>query len=129
MHGAGSDHFDLTRGGEGEIDDPSIDEGAAIVDSHGHTLSVLKIADFHPGVEGKRAMRGGQFVHVEDLAVGRAASIVRNAVPTCDSSFSPSGVNWIWRGHFRRSSPRASRRERERRSKYRRTRVKRPLQH
>jgi len=84
---AGLDHVDFTRGGEREIDDSAVDEWSAIGDADIDAFLILEIGHLDPGIEGKRAMRGGQLFHVENFSVRRAPAVVRDSVPTGDSSF------------------------------------------
>jgi len=127
---AGSDHLDLARGGEREIDDASIDERSAIGDPDVYFFSVLEIGDFHPGLKRKSAMRRGELFHVVDLAGRRASSVVRNAVPAREAGF--GGADFRGDGRGRRSSRdgamRARRADGERRADHR-NRINRASKH
>ena len=97
-HDAFADHVDVARCALREVDDSSFDEGSAIGDAHVDLFSVGEVGDFKPGVEGKSAMRRGEAPHVVDLAGGGVSSVVRNAVPACDSRFGLPDVSRARRG-------------------------------
>src|SRR5690242_689635 len=65
--GSRSEHFNLSRSGHGEIDDAAFDERTSIVDPHANFFSVVEIGDLDPCLKWKRAMRGGELLHIEDL--------------------------------------------------------------
>ena len=53
-------------------------------------FSVGEIRHLDPGLKGKRAMRGGELLHVVNLAGSRAASVIGDAVPTGDAGLASS---------------------------------------
>lgn len=84
---AGLDHVEFAGGGERDIDDSAVDEWSAIGDAEVDMFFVCEIGHLDPGIEGKSAMRGSEFFHVVNFAVGGAASVVRDSVPTGDAGF------------------------------------------
>jgi hypothetical protein len=110
-HHTFTNHIDLARRGERQIDDSAFDEWSAIGDANLDALSVGEVGYLKPGVEGKSAMRGRELFHVEDFAGGGASSIVRIAVPAGDSSLRPSDASRIrkWMRNARAGSSGASR--------------------
>lgn len=84
---AGSDDLDFLRGCVRKIDDASGDEGTAVDDADVDRFSVGEIGDAHHGSEGKGAVRGGEFLHVVNFAVGGGASVIRMSVPARESGF------------------------------------------
>src|SRR5580693_3689387 len=82
---AGAEHVDLVRGGLRKIDHAIVHERAAVVDTHVHTFAVGEIFDLHPGLKRKITMRGGELVHVVDLAGRGLTAVIRDAVPTRDA--------------------------------------------
>jgi len=91
--GAGPDHVDSASGGTRQIKDASFRERTTIGDAHVDAFSILKIRDFDLGLKWKRAMRGGQSLHVENFAGGGASPVIRIAVPTRDSGFGVTGAH------------------------------------
>jgi hypothetical protein len=127
---AGLDHVYFAGGGKREVDDSSVDEGAAIGDADVDVFIVSEIRNLEPRIEGKSAMRGGQFFHVEDLSVGGAASMKGRSVPAGDSGFDfadARGLHGSW--NMRRSFSRASGEADDSAEEERRTRMNRPRKH
>src|SRR5580704_12943330 len=87
LRDARPDHLNHKRGGVGKIDDSPGDEGTTVDDTNGHRFSVGEIRDAHESSEGKRAVRGGQFLHVVNLAIRGGASVIWMTVPTRDARF------------------------------------------
>src|SRR5947208_7875247 len=85
--GPGTDHLNGLGRGVGEVDDAALDKRAAVVDAHLHALAVLKVVYAHPDAEGKRAVRGGQVVHVVGLAARRRPPVKRMTVPGREALF------------------------------------------
>src|ERR1019366_708930 len=104
---AGPDQGDGLRGGVREVDDSSIDEGAAVDDADFDILVAVEIVDAHPGVEGEGAVGGDQLFHVVDFAIGCGTAVIGMAVPTRYSGFAVAGRG---NGGSRRGSPRNRRR-------------------
>src|SRR5580698_2783024 len=108
-HGSCRYHVDFAGGGEREIDDPAFDEWSAIGDADVDAFSIREIGHLDPGIDGKGAMRGGQFLHVVHFSVRRASTIVGNSVPTGDAGFGfADGRGFHRRGNMRRSFSRAA---------------------
>ena len=87
LRDARSDQIDRLSGRMRKIDDASIDERSAIDDPHFDRFSVGEIRDAYPRVERQRAMRGRQFFHVVNLAVGRGPSVIGMSIPARDTGF------------------------------------------
>lgn len=64
-----------------EVDDCSLDVGAAIVDAHRHRLSSARVCHFNPGAQRQDAVRGGHLEHVVLFAARRESSVKPFAVP------------------------------------------------
>jgi len=62
-------HIDGASAGIREVYDAALHEGATIVDAHRHVAAVVEVVDSHLSIEGERAMRSRQFIHVIDFAV------------------------------------------------------------
>jgi hypothetical protein len=127
---AGLDHVEFARGGHGEVDDSSVDEGAAIGDADVDVFFICEIRYLEPGIERKSAMRGGQLFHVEDVSIGGAPSVIGRSVPTRDSGFSFADARGLHRSwNMRRSFSRAAGEADESAEEERRTRMNRPCKH
>jgi hypothetical protein len=74
----------LLGGGLGQVDDPAVDERAAVVDPHLHLAAVVEVGDLDDARQRQRLVGRRRQVHVEDLAVGRAAIVELLAVPRAD---------------------------------------------
>ena len=72
---------ELERGGVAEVDDPALDEGAAVVDAHDDAAAVGRVAHARIARQRQRRVRGGHRVHVVDLAVGGAPAMELAPVP------------------------------------------------
>src|SRR4029079_4050772 len=64
-----------------EVDDAALVVGEAVVDAHHHAASAGEQRDPHAGAEGEGRVGGGELVHVEALAGGRALALVLLPVP------------------------------------------------
>ena len=93
---AGSDERDRDGRGMRQIDHAILDEGTAIDDADVDGFVVAEVDDADPGSEGQGAMRGGEFFHVVDLAVGGGTPVIGMTVPTGESNFTI--VNTWWSG-------------------------------
>src|SRR6202040_3362022 len=78
-------------GRQGEIDDASGNEGAAVGDADQRGGAGLYIRDTHDRTQRIGAVGGGHGVHVVDFAVRSAAVVVGGAVPAGESGFSGDG--------------------------------------
>ena len=76
-----ADHVQRDRRGAGEIEDAVADERAAVDDADLHVAAIIQIGDAQDASERQRAVRGHQRIHVENFAVGSAASVEWNSVP------------------------------------------------
>jgi hypothetical protein len=63
-----ADEAQPVGGSLGQVDNPALDEGAAVVDTHDYRLAVLLVGDLELGAEGKRAVRGGEIRRIHLLA-------------------------------------------------------------
>ncbi len=143
-----SDHFNFPRRRQRQIDHSSIDERTSIGNSHLHFFSVVEIRHFHPGLKWKCAMCRSELLHVVDLARCSSSSVIRIAVPACESCLRLSDFRWSGlrstglriffrcrvrcRTRCRRASRlfvRATRRNRERTHDDRETRINRGSKH
>lgn len=79
-------------GGEGEIDDASVDEGAAVGDADDDGLVGGEVGDADGGAHGQGAMGGGHGVVVVDGAVGGFAMGVGGTVPAGEADFGGDGL-------------------------------------
>jgi len=87
LGGAGANKFDVPGGGAREIDDAAFDEGPSIGDADIGFLLRREETNAHPCLEWKRWMSGGELLHVEDLTIGCATSVIGFAIPACDAFF------------------------------------------
>src|SRR5438552_2542885 len=127
---AGSQHVDLAARGLRQVDDASVDERTAIVDADVDAFSVGEVGHLDPGLKRKRAMRGGELLHVEDLARGGSSSVVGNAVPARDAGLDRADARRRRRGRNARGGfPRAPGDDDRRRGEYHRTRMNRASKH
>lgn len=69
------------------LEDAAFDERAAVGDADFGIFVVGEVADADPGFEREGGMGGGEMLHVEDLSVGGAASVIGLTVPTGDAFF------------------------------------------
>ncbi len=65
-----AENADFLRGGAGEINDPPVDEGPAIIDAHGRAFPAVAALDAHARIEGQGEMRGGERLRRIGLAIG-----------------------------------------------------------
>src|SRR5947208_12230486 len=106
--GPGTDHLNRLGRGVGQVNDAALDERAAVVDAHLHTLAVRKVVHPHPDAEGKRAVRGGQVVHVVGLAARRRPPVKGMAVPGREALFALRDFGRRWSRSGRTSRRRSS---------------------
>ncbi len=67
--------------GNGEIENPAVDKGAAIGDAHDGELTGLDVGDRDERTHGQGAVRGGEGAVAEDLSVGGFAAFVGRGIP------------------------------------------------
>ena len=92
---------EFSRRVQRKIDDSMIHERSAVVHANFNALAVREVRHLEPRVEGKRAMCRGEHLHVIGFTRCSAPSVVRIAVPTCDSLLGrtdASGPNTSTRG-------------------------------
>jgi len=90
---ADGDHFKAARCFEGNIQNAVAFEGATVIDAHDDGAIVRQVRHFQICSEWECSMSGGQRVHVEALAAGGFAPMVRFAVVGGDTN-GRSGRRW-----------------------------------
>src|SRR5215471_6415174 len=64
-----------------QVHDPTLNKGAAVVDSDDDRFPVAQIGDLDVGTQGKLAVGGGESEHVEVLAAGGGSAVELLAIP------------------------------------------------
>src|SRR3954471_8230113 len=75
-------------------------EWSTILNANVDGFIVGEIFHSHPSAEWKSAMRGGKFFHVVYFTIGRAASVIRISIPTCDAGFRCANARGLRYFHF-----------------------------
>lgn len=96
----GLPNIEFASGGEGEIEDASGNEGAAVGDADECGVSGPDIGDAHDRAERISAVSGCHGVHVVDFAVRSAAVVVGRTIPAGESGFSGEGPGIGGEGGF-----------------------------
>ena len=81
---AGTDRPELLGGGPRKVEDPALDERAAVVDRDVRLAPRVEIPDPHYGPERQRAVGGGHCPHIVARPGRRRAAVVRLPVPGGD---------------------------------------------
>ena len=87
---AGSNHTQSVGCGIGEVDDPLLDEGTAVVDRDLYGSPVDEIGHHDPRAERQSLMRGGKLMLIVKGAAGRGPAMESGPVPRSDPGLARS---------------------------------------
>ncbi len=90
------DNVQLPGRRQAQIDNPSLDKGAAVVDPDHHFPAVLKIFDQHHGLQGQGFVGRGFGVHIVAFAAGGFTAVEFTAVPGSNTGFDKALCRGQW---------------------------------